>query len=110
VTKRDGVIVDRYLRVQNHPGMWAIGDCAAIPYRNGEFVPPTAQATVQGGHVLARNILSYIDGRIDKLEEFEYRPPWAARGVGEPVRRKRGHGCSLLRAAGFPVLAGSLPN
>jgi NADH dehydrogenase len=74
LTKRDGVIVDRYLRAQNHPGIWAIGDCAAIPYRNGDFVPPTAQAAVQEGQVVARNILAYIDGRTDELEEFEYRP------------------------------------
>ena len=74
LTKRDGVIVDRYLRVPDCPGVWAIGDCAAIPYREGEFVPPTAQAAVQEGHVLARNVLSSIDRRTDELEEFEYRP------------------------------------
>jgi NADH dehydrogenase len=43
LTERDGVIVDRSLRVPDCPGVWAIGDCAAIPYRNGEeVVPPTA--------------------------------------------------------------------
>ncbi len=74
LTKRDGVIVDKYLRVLDRPGVWALGDCAAIPYRDGEFVPPTAQAAVQEGRVVARNILSSIDGRTNELEEFEYRP------------------------------------
>ncbi len=74
LTKRDGVIVDKYLRVPDRPGVWALGDCAAIPYRDGEFVPPTAQAAVQEGRVVARNILSSIDGRTNQLEEFEYRP------------------------------------
>jgi NADH:quinone reductase (non-electrogenic) len=73
LTKRDGVIVDDYLRVPERPGVWSIGDCAAIPYRDGKVVPPTAQAAVQEGQVVARNILSAINGT-GELEEFEYRP------------------------------------
>ncbi|TCJ16818.1 NAD(P)/FAD-dependent oxidoreductase [Rubrobacter taiwanensis] len=73
LTKLDGVIVDRYLRVQDRENVWALGDCAAIPGRDGKYVPPTAQAATQEGHVLARNILAAIDGA-GELEEFEYRP------------------------------------
>jgi len=73
MTRRDGVVVDRYLRVPDRPDVWAIGDCAAIPGRDGQFVPPTAQAAVQEGHAAARNILATIDG-VGELEEFEYRP------------------------------------
>ena len=47
LTKRDGVIVDEYLRVPGRTNIWAIGDSAAIPYRDGEIVPPPAQAAVQ---------------------------------------------------------------
>jgi NADH:ubiquinone reductase (H+-translocating) len=73
LTKRDGVIVDEYLRVQDRPNIWAIGDSAAIPNRDGEVVPPTAQAAVQEGHAVAHNILRAIDGT-SELEPFEYRP------------------------------------
>jgi NADH:ubiquinone reductase (H+-translocating) len=73
LTRRDGVIADEYLRVPNQPNVWAIGDSAAVPYRDGEVVPPTAQAAVQEGHAVARNILRAIDGT-DELERFEYRP------------------------------------
>jgi NADH dehydrogenase len=73
LTKRDGVVVDEYLQVPDRPGVWAIGDSAAIPYGDGQVVPPTAQAAVQEGHVVARNILRAIDGT-GELEPFEYRP------------------------------------
>ena len=73
LTKRDGVIVDEYLQVPDRLNVWAIGDSAAIPHKDGEIVPPTAQAAVQEGHVVARNVLRAIDGT-DELERFEYRP------------------------------------
>jgi NADH dehydrogenase len=73
LTRRDGVIVDEYLRVPGRTNIWAIGDSAAIPYGDGEVVPPTAQAAVQEGHAVARNILRAIDGT-GELEPFEYRP------------------------------------
>src|SRR3712207_8539522 len=38
------------------------------------MVPPTAQAAVQEGHVVARNIIAVIDGREEDLRRFEYRP------------------------------------
>ena len=74
LTERDGVIVDERLRVPGRPGVWAIGDSAAIPQGDGRLAPPTAQAAVQEGRVAARNVLAAIDGREDGLEEFEYRP------------------------------------
>lgn len=74
LTERDGVVVDDHLRVPGRPGVWAIGDSAAIPQGDGMLAPPTAQAAVQEGYVAARNILAAIDGKEDGLEEFEYRP------------------------------------
>lgn len=75
VDEKNGIKVDEYLRVEDYPNIWAIGDCAAIPNineENGRGVPPNAQAAVQEGKVLARNILAAIDGR--ELEKFEYKP------------------------------------
>jgi NADH:ubiquinone reductase (H+-translocating) len=74
LTERDGVVVDERLRVPDRPGVWAIGDSAAITQRDGRLAPPTAQAAVQEGRVAARNVLAAIDGEKDRLEEFEYRP------------------------------------
>jgi NADH dehydrogenase len=75
LTERDGVVVDDRLRVPGRPGVWAIGDSAAIPQGDGKLAPPTAQAAVQEGRVAARNVLAAIDGKEDDgLEKFQYRP------------------------------------
>lgn len=74
LTERDGVVVDERLRVPGRPGVWAIGDAAAIPQGDGRPAPPTAQAAVQEGRVVARNVLAAIDGKEDELEEFDYQP------------------------------------
>ena len=75
LTERDGVVVDERLRVPGRPGVWAIGDSAAIPQGDGKLAPPTAQAAVQEGRVAAGNVLAAIDGKEDGgLEKFQYRP------------------------------------
>jgi NADH:ubiquinone reductase (H+-translocating) len=78
VDERIGIKVDGYLRVEGRSNVWAIGDCAAVPdvraEDDGKIVPPTAQAAVQQGHVVAHNVLAAIDGREDQLRQFEYRP------------------------------------
>src|SRR5918999_799751 len=64
--ERTGIKVDEYLRVEGHSNAWAIGDCAAVSdirEEEDKLVPPTAQAAVQEGHVVARNVLAAIDGR-----------------------------------------------
>ncbi len=77
VDERNGIKVDKYLRVEGHPDIWAIGDCAAIPdirEENGQIIPPNAQAAVQEGKTVAKNVLAALDGKEDELEEFEYQP------------------------------------
>jgi NADH dehydrogenase len=78
VDARTGIKVDEYLRVEGHQNVWAIGDCAAVQDvragQEGKIVPPTAQAAVQEGHVVARNVLAVLDGREDDMKRFEYRP------------------------------------
>ncbi len=77
VEERTGIKVDEFLRVEDHPGIWAIGDCASVRdvrQEDGKVVPPTAQAAIQQGYVVARNILATIDGREDDLERFVYKP------------------------------------
>jgi NADH:ubiquinone reductase (H+-translocating) len=78
IDERNGIEVDRCLRVKGYDDIWAIGDCAAVVDLREEegqkMVPPTAQAAVQQGHVVARNLIASIDAREDELEEFEYRP------------------------------------
>src|SRR5918995_54156 len=73
--ERTGIKVDLTLRVEGHSDIWSVGDCAAVQdvHQEGAIVPPTAQAAIQQGHLVARNVLKTIDGE-DELGEFEYKP------------------------------------
>jgi NADH dehydrogenase len=68
--QRKGLKVDRYQRVEGYDNVWGIGDCAATIDENGEPVPPNAQAAVQEGVVVAKNIIAVLDGK--EPEQFRY--------------------------------------
>jgi len=56
-------LVNEFLNVPV-PGLWAAGDCAAVPDRNTRtFYPPTAQHGVREGLTAAKNIEDAIIGR-----------------------------------------------
>lgn len=57
------VVVDEYLRVKGLRGVWALGDCAAVPdprYDDGRVCPPTAQHAVRQGPIAARNVAAEL--------------------------------------------------
>ena len=61
--ERGRVAVDEHLRVRGMDGVWAAGDCAAVPdpSRDGAVsCPPTAQHAVRQGPVAARNIAAEL--------------------------------------------------
>jgi NADH dehydrogenase len=79
------ILVDRMLRVDSssfsgnghsqpsRPGVWAIGDCAAVPdvSRSGQPCPPTAQHAIRQGRLVAANVAATLgQGR---LRPFRYR-------------------------------------
>ena len=70
--ERKGLRTDAFMRVEGHENVWGIGDCAATVEEDGTPVPPNAQAAVQEGKVVARNILATIDGR--GMRPFDYKP------------------------------------
>ena len=70
--ERKGLKVDAYMRVEGYDNVWGIGDCAANVDKDGEPVPPNAQAATQEGRAVAKNVLAAIDGR--ELEPFDYKP------------------------------------
>jgi NADH:ubiquinone reductase (H+-translocating) len=55
--KRGAVIVDSTLAVRNFPGVWAVGDCAAVTDpKTAKPYPPTAQFALRAARTLAKNI------------------------------------------------------
>jgi NADH dehydrogenase len=71
VNQRGAVIVDDALAVPGHPGLWALGDCAAITdAKNGKPCPPTAQFALREARTLARNIHASINDK--PLRRFHF--------------------------------------
>jgi NADH dehydrogenase len=70
--ERTGLKVDAYMRVEGYDNVWGIGDCAATIEKDGNPVPPNAQAATQEGRAVAGNVLAAIDHR--ELEPFDYKP------------------------------------
>ncbi|MGD0453988.1 MAG: NAD(P)/FAD-dependent oxidoreductase [Solirubrobacteraceae bacterium] len=81
---REGrVVVDATMRVDDRvpgavrstggAGVWAIGDCAAVPdaSRPGQPCPPTAQHAIRQGRLVARNVAATLAG--GSARPFRYR-------------------------------------
>ncbi|HZG69884.1 MAG TPA: NAD(P)/FAD-dependent oxidoreductase [Herpetosiphonaceae bacterium] len=62
--KRGSVVVDATLAVPEHPGVWALGDCAAVTdAKTGNACPPTAQFALREAKTLAHNIRASVHGQ-----------------------------------------------
>jgi NADH dehydrogenase len=70
--ERGRLLVSEYLAVTGVPGLWAAGDCAAVPIVNTEnFHPPTAQHGLREGVTVANNIEATILDR--PLKPFRFK-------------------------------------
>lgn len=69
--KRGAVVVEGTLAVPGRPGVWALGDCAAImDTRSGKLYPPTAQFAQRQSRTLAANIQASFRG--SPLRNFQF--------------------------------------
>jgi NADH dehydrogenase len=65
------VKVDQYLRVLDHPEIYAAGDLASVTNpRTGHVLPPLAQVALEEGETVARNLDAELNGR--PLEAFTF--------------------------------------
>jgi NADH dehydrogenase len=79
--ERGRLITNEFLEVNGNPGVWALGDCAAVPDRaTGKACPPTAQHALRQGKVAAHNILAAICG--DSPKRFEFKTIGALASIG----------------------------
>jgi len=73
-TERGRLLVNECFAVPGASGLWAAGDCAAIPDvkgGTGKFYPPTAQHALRQGVMVAKNIEATILGR--PLKPFRFK-------------------------------------
>jgi NADH:ubiquinone reductase (H+-translocating) len=70
--ERGRLLVSEYLAVTGVPGLWAAGDCAAVPvFDTDKFHPPTAQHGLREGVTVAKNIEAMILDR--SLKSFGFK-------------------------------------
>ncbi len=84
--ERGRIVVDQFMEVVGWPGVWALGDCAAVPDNStGKAYPPTAQHAFREGKVLAHNIAAEIHGKPKKPFVFSTIGQLAAIGMRNGV-------------------------
>jgi NADH:quinone reductase (non-electrogenic) len=70
--KLGAIIVDPTLAIPGHPGLWALGDCAAVKDAlTGDRCPPTAQYALREADTVAQNISASLKGRQLKTFHFD---------------------------------------
>jgi NADH dehydrogenase len=71
IDRRGAVVVENTMAVMGRPGVWAVGDCAALKDgKTGNPCPPTAQFALREARLLARNLRATLQGRA--LEPFHF--------------------------------------
>jgi NADH dehydrogenase len=64
------IVVNQQTEVPDWPGVWALGDCAAIKQIDGQMSPPTAQHALRQAKTCAKNIVASFRGTPKKSFAF----------------------------------------
>jgi NADH:quinone reductase (non-electrogenic) len=64
------IVVDQTTEVKGWPGVWALGDCAAIMQVDGQISPPTAQHALRQARTCAENIVASMRGGTKRIFKF----------------------------------------
>jgi NADH dehydrogenase len=84
--KHHRIICNNYLELSGceGKGVYALGDCASItdPH-TGKPYPPTAQHAIRQGKVAAKNIISSIEGKRRKKQNFDYKTKGMMAEIGK---------------------------
>ena len=97
------------MAVKGRPGVWAVGDSAAIPdVVTGGTCPPTAQYALRQGRRLADNIAAAIAG--DEPQEFRFKALGSAGRTRAAVRGRRDIRNAVLWLHRLVVVANDLSN
>ena len=94
------------MSVRGAPGVWALGDCAAVRNQaDGALAPPTAQFAVAQAQLLAKNILAHIAGRPTEAFAHQSKGAMATTGHLKGVAHLGlgGGGARGIRLAGLPA-------
>lgn len=92
-TKNGRLVMDEFCRVKGQDHIWAAGDCAAVPRRDGTAAPALGIWALTTGSKLGANIRATIEGR--PLKPFRFS------GIGDACTLGRNRAAAHLR--GIPL-------
>ena len=98
--ERGRVVVDSTLELPRFPGVWAVGDCAAIidPTSKHPY-PPTAQHAIREGRRAAKNICTRLNG--ERATPFLYKAPGQLAAIGRRTGVARIFGLKFSGVVGW---------
>jgi NADH:ubiquinone reductase (H+-translocating) len=98
--ERGRVVVDSTLELPRFPGVWAVGDCAAIidPTSKHPY-PPTAQHAIREGRRAAKNICARLNG--ERATPFVYKAPGQLAAIGRRTGVARIFGLKFSGVVGW---------
>jgi NADH dehydrogenase len=72
--EKERILTDGFMGVPGLPGVWALGDNAAVPNAaaNSEFSPPTAQYALRQGKRLGDNLAALLRGEPQTMKPFSF--------------------------------------
>lgn len=79
--RKGRILVDATMRSTDRQEVWALGDCASIPDKDGKPYPPLAQHAIREGKALAENITSAIRDR--PVMPFVYQSQGSLAALGQ---------------------------
>ena len=84
------VRVDEHLHVEGQDGVWALGDCAAVPEPGGRLAPGTAQHGLRQAKVVAENVAAALRGEAPQRYRYSSRTAFVNLGRYKAVGRVGG--------------------
>ena len=67
------LVVDPYMRLKDHPDIFALGDCANLVDNKTNIVyPTTAQIAIRQAKLVSENLVTEITGKINSMKPFLY--------------------------------------
>ncbi|MBV9929205.1 MAG: NAD(P)/FAD-dependent oxidoreductase [Acidobacteria bacterium] len=98
--QRGRIVVDSTLEVPQFPGVWAVGDCAALfdPASKQPY-PPTAQHATREGRQVAKNICARMKG--ERAAPFAYRMQGQLASIGRRTGVARIFGLNFSGVVGW---------
>jgi NADH dehydrogenase len=95
---RGRIIVNGTMALPGTAGVWACGDCAAVPDESGKPYPTTAQHAIRQGAQAGRNIAAAVRGQPGDIRPFRYKMLGQLAAIG----RERGVASILgMQFSGF---------